>query len=61
MKRTAAKVGVLSLAFVMTVFLFLTKARTANVLIIGEVVLLFATSVAYRAYLLKRHLLLCYV
>lgn len=57
-KRTTAKVGVLSLAFVITVFLFLTNARTANVLIIGEVVLLFAASVAYRAYLLKKALII---
>lgn len=53
-ERKSVKAGSIILMFVLAFFCFLTKARTANVLIIGEVVLLALATVLYRKYIFKR-------
>lgn len=53
-ERKSVKAGSIILIFVLAFFCFLTKARTANVLIIGEVVLLALATVVYRKYIFKR-------
>lgn len=53
-ERNSVKAGSIILIFVLAFFCFLTKARTANVLIIGEVVLLALATVVYRKYIFKR-------
>lgn len=53
-ERKSVKAGSIILMFVLAFFCFLTKDRTANVLIIGEVVLLALATVLYRKYIFKR-------
>lgn len=53
-ERKSVKAGSIILIFILAFFCFLTKARTANVLIIGEVVLLALATVLYRKYIFKR-------
>lgn len=53
-ERKSVKAGSIILMFVLAFFCFLTKARTANVLIIGEVVLLALATFLYRKYIFKR-------
>lgn len=53
-ERKPVKVGSLVLIFALAFLCFLTKARTANVLIIGEAVFLALATVVYRKYIFKR-------
>lgn len=53
-ERKSVKAGSIILIFILAFFCFLTKARTANVLIIGEVVLLALATVLYRKYIFKK-------
>ena len=53
-ERKPVKVGSLVLIFALAFLCSLTKARTANVLIIGEAVFLALATVVYRKYIFKR-------
>ena len=53
-ERKPVKVGSLVLIFALAFLCCLTKARTANVLIIGEAVFLALATVVYRKYIFKR-------
>ena len=57
-KQHKEKIGLIALLFVLFLFLFLTNARTANVLIIGEVVLLLVAGIIYKSFLLKKVLIM---
>lgn len=52
------KTGLIVLIFVLAFLCFLTRARTANVLIIGEAILLILATVVYRNYIFKRVVIL---
>lgn len=57
-ERKSVKTGLIVLIFVLAFLCFLTRARTANVLIIGEAILLILATVVYRNYIFKRVVIL---